>query len=114
MDIRIGHGDGEALDMNDDHMSVGRAYVVLNDQTGFDARCCRGEAGMIEFQFRGAVDPGHEGEHQGAVRRRQIIGGGAIQCFFGQSRLQGVETLVNIHYQPMQAVRSLMPGRHHG
>ena len=68
---------------------------------------------MVEFQLRGAIEPGHEGRDQWAVRLGEIVGGGAVQRLLGQRRLHGIEPLMQIHHQAMQAVGPVMPGLHH-
>ena len=54
-------GDGQALDADDEHMRIGRADVVLDDEArrreprgGFEPR-------MIEFETARALEPAHEG-----------------------------------------------------
>ena len=113
MDIGVGDADGQILHMDHDHMGIRGSYVVLNHQSAPGARGSGGQAGMDEFQLRGAIDAGHEGRDQRAIRRRQIVGRCPVQRFLGQHRLHGIELLVQIHHQAMQAVRAVVPGVHH-
>ena len=111
--VGVGDADGLVLHVNDDDVGVGGADVVLDDQAVAGPRGGGGEAGMVELQFGGAVEAGHEGCDQGAIGFVEVVGGGAVEGFFGEVGLQGVELLVQVHHQPVQAVGVAMAGAHH-
>ena len=115
MHIGLGDADREILDMDDDHVRVRCADVVLDHKPSVRPRGGCGQARMVEFQLRGAIDAGHEGRDQRPISVSNIIGGGAVHALLGQRRLHRVELLVQIHHKAMQAVRLAMPClRHRG
>ena len=113
MYIGVRNANGQILDMDDDHMRIRRADIVLNNQP--PARSCGSgsQSRMPEFQFRCTIDPGHEGRDQRAIRLRQSVGRCPIQGFLGQRRLHRVQSLMQVHHQTVQAVLMPVPGPHH-
>jgi hypothetical protein len=61
VDIRIGQGGLHPVDAYHQHMGIGRADIVLNEQAAVVLGCRRAEAGMVELQRRRAIDAFHEG-----------------------------------------------------
>ena len=112
MHVGIGHRHGILLDRDDHHMGIGGPDIVLNQQPAARSRRHRIEAGMVELQGAGLVEPLHETFHRGTVFRMQAEDMGARQDFLGAAGGQPVERLVQIHHQPMQAVGAVL--RHAG
>ncbi len=104
MDVRVGEGDGVALDRDHHHMGIRRPDVVLDDQPGTRARRGRAEPRVIELQAARFIDAAHEGLDDRAVAGRQAVDMGARHHFLCARARHPVEQLVQVHHQPMQAV----------
>lgn len=104
MDVGVGDRDGAADDVDHQHVRVGGADIVLQHQLVAHPRRGGGQAGMIEFERRRAVEAFHESGDQHAVGVAYAIGTAAVDGFAGEARLQDVQRLVHVHHQQMQAI----------
>src|SRR5271156_642598 len=99
MHVGVGDADGQFLDMDNDHMRVGGADVILDYQSSAGASGGGGEARMGEFEFRGAIEPAHECRDQRTVGVGETVNGSAVEALLGQFLLHDVEPLVQIHHK---------------
>ena len=102
------------LDGDDEHVRVGGAEVVLQDQAAAPLGRRRGETGMTELQRCGPVDPRHEGAHRRLSLIAEIVDVGAIHGLGGDRRLLPIERLVNVHDEEMETVPAGPIGRGEG
>jgi len=112
--VGVGELGAQALDMHDEDVGVGGADVVLQHQGVARARRRRAQAGMVELQRQGLVHAAHEGADEGAVLAADVVGLGAVDHFGGHPGLEGVEHLVHVHHQQVQAVGLFAVARGHG
>ena len=110
-DLRRGGG----VDLDHQHVRVVGADVVLDQQLVAVARGGRVEAGVVELERRGAVQPAHEGGDARAVAvvARQLPAVRAVDAVGGQPGRQAIERLVQVHHHDVQAVaaRALAMGQ---
>ena len=106
--VRIGHRHGILLDRDDHYVRVGGPDIVLNQQPAARPGRRGLEAGMVELQGAGLVEPLHETFHRRPVFGVQTEDMGARQNLLGAIHGQPVERLVQIHHQPMQAVGAVL------
>ena len=69
--------------------------------------------GWANFSFAVRLSPVMKARTSGRSASAQAVDGGAVQRLLGHRRLQTVESLVQVHHQPMQAVCIVMPRLHH-
>jgi hypothetical protein len=78
------------FDMNDKHMRIGGADVILYRQASADTRRCGGEARMAESQRSCSVEPPHEGRNPVAIVRIEVVNMRAVDHFDGRLRRNAV------------------------
>src|SRR4029078_13464425 len=71
--------------------------MVAADRSGI-------EAGVIEFESARAVETAHEGGDERSVLGDETVAARANEALFRTLRREGVERLVQIHNETMQAV----------
>jgi hypothetical protein len=74
------------FDMNDKHMRIGGADVILYRQASADTRRCRAEARMAESQRSGSVEPAHKRRYPVAVVRIEVVNMRAVDHLDGRPR----------------------------
>lgn len=113
MDVGVGDGDGVVLDMDDDDMRVGLADVVLDGESPGRPRRRRAEAGMTERQRRRTFQAGHEGLDARPVDGGDVMDARTVDLLEGRFGGEGVDRLVRVHDQKMQAVGPVVTRRRH-
>ena len=108
MQVGIGQRDGAALHLDDQHMDVVGADIVLDQQALAVARDGGVQTGVRELQGGRAVQAAHEGLNQRAVVVVHLPDMSAIDVVGGQFARKGVDLLVQVHYQQVQAVARLV------
>ncbi len=119
MQVGIGHGDGVLDHLDDQHVCVVGADIVLDQQPVLLAGRSGLKARVVQLERRGAVHPPHEGAHAQPVLRPQLPAVRAVDLFAGNLHRQLVEVLVQVHDEDMKAValvavavRQLAQSRH--
>ena len=93
-------------------MGVGGSDIILNQEPAVGAGRHGIEAGMVEFEGASLVEPLHETFHRRPVFGLQTEYVGAAHDLLGARRGKPVERLVQVHYQPVQTVGTVL--RHPG
>jgi hypothetical protein len=104
VDVGIGQRDLLLRDVDDQDVGLRHADVVLDHQPLTAAGGGRPQAGVIELQFARLVDSRHEGGDQWAVLGLHPVDMGAVDGLRGQSLLDAVQLLVQVHDHEMQTV----------
>ncbi len=111
--VHVGVGDRhvQALDAHQQHMGVGGADVVLDDQ----ARSCPDDRGieprMVELECPRALKAAHEGGDDRLVVGDKPVSVGAGNNLVGALYGETVQRLVQIHDEAMQAICSIIADR---
>ena len=104
MQVGVGQGDLQVLHLDDQHMGVVGADVVLQQQALTVTGGCRVQTRVVELEGRGAMQALHEGADQRAVAVQQMPDVGAVDDLAGHLGGQFVDLLVQVHDQQVQAV----------
>ena len=105
--VGVGERDRAVLHLDDQHVDVVGADVVL-DQQAWAVACDGGvEPGVRKLQLGRAVQAAHEGAYQRAVIVLHLPGVGAVHVFGGHFTRQCIDLLVQVHDQQVQAVAAL-------
>ena len=116
LQVHVGIGDGrnQACDMHHQHVRIGHADIVLQDELPA-AQGGRGpQSRMVELECLGRVQAAHEGAHQFLVLGAQAVDARAIHALARQVPLQAVQGLVQVHHQEVRRVAALALARSQG
>ena len=115
LQVNIGVGDAhrQILDGDDEHMRVGGAEVVLQNEAASPLGRRRGKTGMTELQRRSRVNSAMKARTDDFLIA-EIIDVGDIHGLGGDRRLLPVERLVNVHNEEMETVPAGRIGRGEG
>ena len=107
VDVAVGERHPQAAHLDDEDMRLGRADIVLDQQRLAGAGGDGVKAGMIEFERRRAVHPGHERRDRGAIGLAEAVGPGAGDLHRRDGALQPIDLLVQIHDEKVDAIARL-------
>ena len=110
MHIAVDEAHSICFDMDDDHMSVRCAYVVLDDEPRSGMSRSRPKSGAFELERGGTIEPHHERPNQIGVAFAEVVGGSALNMVLRDPDLQRVELLMQIHDEAMQTVAPIAVG----
>jgi hypothetical protein len=102
--VRVRERAHELLDVDDQHVGVGRTDVVLDDEARLAPRRGRAEPGVLEPERCRATQAAHERLHDGAVAGLEFVHGGAVEYLSREDALQPVERLVHVHHEQVRTV----------
>ena len=97
MHICMGDRHCRTFDTDEQHMGIGRADIVLDDEPLSRTDRNRIEARVIEFEAARAIEAAHESADQRPVLGTQAVGVCAGDHLFGALRGEPVEVLVQVH-----------------
>ena len=107
VDVRIGDRGVEPVDANHQHMGIGGADVVLDEQAAVMLGRRRPQSGVVELQGRRAIEACHEGFDTPPALLRKAMGPGACNRLHRSRGLKLVDGAVGIHHDEVQTVSRL-------